>query len=241
MHLQMHPGIHLHIDHQGKYHFVIQLLSHAWFFGNPWTVALQAPLSMGFPRQEYWSGLPFPPPRETSWPRGWTLISYTGRWILTTEPPGKAEYHESNFTNEETEAQRSLGMSYDQTASNQGSGDGTLYIPAPCPELLLSSLFTRCNLGAPGCPRGFYKSSPLVPTDLLTLDSSGSPIFSADKVVTGLIVHPAMLTTESSGNAPSRQREVAASFPNQATLVRTGREKRKRQQYSRGHLLCWLI
>ena len=27
---------------------------------NPWTVALQAPLSMGFSRQEYWSGLPFP-------------------------------------------------------------------------------------------------------------------------------------------------------------------------------------
>ena len=30
-------------------------------FVIPWTVALQAPLSMGFPRQEYWSGLPFPP------------------------------------------------------------------------------------------------------------------------------------------------------------------------------------
>ena len=29
----------------------------------PWAVALQAPLSMGFSRQEYWSGLPFPPPR----------------------------------------------------------------------------------------------------------------------------------------------------------------------------------
>ena len=28
---------------------------------DPWTVAHQAPLSMGFPRQEYWSGLPFPP------------------------------------------------------------------------------------------------------------------------------------------------------------------------------------
>ena len=27
---------------------------------NPWTIAHQAPLSMGFPRQEYWSGLPFP-------------------------------------------------------------------------------------------------------------------------------------------------------------------------------------
>ena len=31
-------------------------------FVTPWTVAHQAPLSMGFPRQEYWSGLPFPPP-----------------------------------------------------------------------------------------------------------------------------------------------------------------------------------
>ena len=29
-----------------------------------WTVALQAPLSMGLPTQEYWSGLPFPPPRD---------------------------------------------------------------------------------------------------------------------------------------------------------------------------------
>ena len=33
-------------------------------FAAPWTVALQAPLSMIFPRQEYWSGLPFPSPRD---------------------------------------------------------------------------------------------------------------------------------------------------------------------------------
>ena len=31
---------------------------------TPWTVAHQAPLSMGYPRQEYWSGLPFPSPRD---------------------------------------------------------------------------------------------------------------------------------------------------------------------------------
>ena len=31
---------------------------------TPWTVACQAPLSMGFSRQEYWSGLPFPPPGD---------------------------------------------------------------------------------------------------------------------------------------------------------------------------------
>ena len=33
-----------------------------------WTVAHQAPLSMGFPRQEYWSGLPFPPPGDLPHP-----------------------------------------------------------------------------------------------------------------------------------------------------------------------------
>ena len=39
----------------------IQLLSHVQLFVTLWTVAHQAPLSMGFPTQEYWSGLPFPP------------------------------------------------------------------------------------------------------------------------------------------------------------------------------------
>ena len=39
-----------------------QLLSQVRLFMTPWTVAHQAPLSMGFPRQEYWRELPFPPP-----------------------------------------------------------------------------------------------------------------------------------------------------------------------------------
>ena len=38
------------------------VLSHVWLFANPWTAVCQAPLSMRFLRQEYWSGLPFPPP-----------------------------------------------------------------------------------------------------------------------------------------------------------------------------------
>ena len=37
-------------------------LSRVQLFGTPWTVAYQAPLSMGISRQEYWSGLPFPSP-----------------------------------------------------------------------------------------------------------------------------------------------------------------------------------
>ena len=41
-----------------------QSFSCVQLFATPWTVAHQAPLSMGFSRQEYWSGLPFPPPED---------------------------------------------------------------------------------------------------------------------------------------------------------------------------------
>ena len=41
-----------------------QLLSHVWLFAIQWTAACQSPLSMGFFRQEYWSGLPFPSPGD---------------------------------------------------------------------------------------------------------------------------------------------------------------------------------
>ena len=42
----------------------VKLLSHVLLFATPWTVAYYAPLSMGFSRQEYWSGLPFPSPED---------------------------------------------------------------------------------------------------------------------------------------------------------------------------------
>ena len=56
---------------------------------TPWTVARQAPLSMGFPRQEYWSGFPFPSLGDLLYP-GTELKSpaLAGRFF-TTEPPGK--------------------------------------------------------------------------------------------------------------------------------------------------------
>ena len=55
----------------------------------PGTVACQAPLSMGPPRQEYWSGLPFPSPGDIPDP-GIKLTSpaLVGR-LFRTEPPGK--------------------------------------------------------------------------------------------------------------------------------------------------------
>ena len=41
----------------------VKSLSHVQLFETPWTAAHQAPLSMGFSRQEYWTGLPFPSPK----------------------------------------------------------------------------------------------------------------------------------------------------------------------------------
>ena len=41
---------------------VVSNISHVQLFATPWTVASQAPLPMVFPWQEYWSGLPYPPP-----------------------------------------------------------------------------------------------------------------------------------------------------------------------------------
>ena len=43
---------------------MLSRFSHVLLFATPWTVAHQAPLSMGFSRQEYWSGLPYLPPGD---------------------------------------------------------------------------------------------------------------------------------------------------------------------------------
>ena len=45
-----------------KWKVKVKLLSHVWLLATPWTAAYQAPLSMGFSRQEYWSGLPLHSP-----------------------------------------------------------------------------------------------------------------------------------------------------------------------------------
>ena len=47
-----------------KVYFVLSHFSHVWVFATPWTAACQPPLSMGFSRQENWSGLPCPPPGD---------------------------------------------------------------------------------------------------------------------------------------------------------------------------------
>ena len=68
----------------------VKSLSRVWLFVTPWIVAYQAPLSMGFSRQEYWSGLPFPSP-GSSRHRDRTLVShiagrYFNLWAIRETP-----------------------------------------------------------------------------------------------------------------------------------------------------------
>ena len=69
----------------------VKLPSRVRLFATPWTVARQAPLSMGFSRQEYWSGLPFPSPGDLPdpgiEPRSPTLHADA----LTSAPPGRED------------------------------------------------------------------------------------------------------------------------------------------------------
>ena len=51
----------------------VKSLSCIWLLATPWTAAHQAPPSMGFSRQEYWSGLPFPSPMQESEEWNWSL------------------------------------------------------------------------------------------------------------------------------------------------------------------------
>ena len=67
-------------------------LSHVQLFATPWTVACQAPLSMGLAQQEYWSGLPFPSPGDlpNPWIKPWNPALQVDS--LPSEPPGKPSH-----------------------------------------------------------------------------------------------------------------------------------------------------
>ena len=67
----------------------VKSLSHVQLFATPWTVAHQASPSMGFSRQEYWSGLPFPSPGDLPNPGIEPESPALEADALTSEPPGK--------------------------------------------------------------------------------------------------------------------------------------------------------
>ena len=66
-----------------------QLLSQVHLFSTPWPVAHQDPLSMGFSRQQYWNGLPCPPPGDLPHPGTETMSPALAGGFFTLEPHGK--------------------------------------------------------------------------------------------------------------------------------------------------------
>ena len=79
---------------------MLSRLNGVWVLATPWTVARQAPLSLGFSRQEYWSGLPCPPPGGSSRPKNRTWVSGTAGRFFTdwaTREALPAGYHKLIF------------------------------------------------------------------------------------------------------------------------------------------------
>ena len=73
-------------------------LSRVGLFATPWTVAYQAPLSMGFSRQECWNGLPFPSPGDPPDPGIEAGSPVLQADALLSEPPGKPNSKESAYS-----------------------------------------------------------------------------------------------------------------------------------------------
>ena len=79
---------------------VISCLSYILFSVTPWTVAGPAPLSMGFSRQEYWSGLPRPPPGDLPKPGINLCLLHLLHWQVSSLPlipPVKPSYFLSHL------------------------------------------------------------------------------------------------------------------------------------------------
>ena len=72
--------------------YEVKSLSRVRLFTTPWTVAYQAPPSMGFSRQECWSGLPFPSPGDLPNPGIKPGSPALQADVLPSEPPGKPIY-----------------------------------------------------------------------------------------------------------------------------------------------------
>ena len=88
-----------HSKKRGLFVFSLCVLSRfscIQLFATLWAVAHQAPLSVGFPKKEYWSGLPFPSPGDLPHPGIEPMSPETpalAGWVFTTEPPGKPKIY----------------------------------------------------------------------------------------------------------------------------------------------------
>ena len=101
-------------------------LSHVRLFATLWTVAHQAPLSMGFSRQEYWSGLPFPPPGDLFHPGIEPRSPALQADALLSESPGKIPIN----------SLASFFYPFSKCGRGLGAETGLAWAPVPHPRVL---------------------------------------------------------------------------------------------------------
>ena len=95
-----------------------QSFSLVQLFVTPWTIACQAPLSLGFPRQEYWSAWPSPSPEGLPDPGIEPASPVLAGGFFTTEPPGKPSSEALNFRK----------LSESPVSQWYGNNEGNFYI-----------------------------------------------------------------------------------------------------------------
>ena len=140
------------------------MLSHfspVQLFVTPWTVTCQAPLSMGFSRQEYWSGLPCPPPGDLpnpgTKPSSYLLlcwrILYHQRHLGSPEQGIRCKNIESESRSDVSDSFPPHGLYSSWDSLGQNTGVGSLF--------LLQGIFPSqgLNLGLPHCRQILYQLS----------------------------------------------------------------------------------
>ena len=94
-------------------------------FMTPWSVAHQVPLSMGSPRPEYWSGVPFPSPGDLPDPGVEPMSPASQADALLPEPPGQPVSHRVVFALGTPDIQNDKGRRWEGRAREQESWEGS--------------------------------------------------------------------------------------------------------------------
>ena len=141
---------------------------------SPWTVAHQASLSMGFPRQEYWSGLPFPSPRNLPDSRIKPMSPALAGGFFTTEPSREPQFSSVQF---------SCSVVSDSLRPHESQ-----HTRHPCPSQLLEFTQTRLHRVSDAIQPSHPLSSPSPPAFNLS-HHQGIPPLSQSPVLQGNDTH----------------------------------------------------
>ena len=79
LHARTMEWVAISFSNAGKWKVRVESLSRVWLLATPWTAAHQAPPSMGFSRQEYWSGVPLPSPTNRD---KWSYLCWGGKIVF---------------------------------------------------------------------------------------------------------------------------------------------------------------